>query len=250
MSILETRKLRKNFGGLIAVNEVDFSLSQGQITGLIGPNGAGKTTIINLVTGFLPVTSGEILFNGKDITAFPAYKVVQTGLSRTFQITQIVETFTVEENIMLGVHSKLHFGLFDGMLQTSRERRRHKEAIDTAREIIGFLGIESKKDIVCGHLPYGDKRIVELGRVLASKPKLILLDEPAAGLNTSERNTLTEIIIKIKEQGQTILLVEHDMKIVMGISDKVVVINFGQKIGDGTPDEIKENPAIIEAYLG
>jgi len=250
MSMLQVRGLTKDFGGLVAVNDVDFDLFEGQITGLIGPNGAGKTTIINMVSGFLSATRGKIQFKETEIVSLPAYKVAQLGLARTFQISQIFENFTVQENILMGTHSKIFFGLFAGIFRAPKERKAYHQAMEIAEEVMEFLELEDKRDVICGKLPYGDKRIVELGRVLAAQPALVLLDEPAAGLNTAERIRLTEVIKKIKDRGKTILFIEHDMKMVMGISDKVIVINFGEVIAKGTPEEIQKNKNVIEAYLG
>jgi len=248
--MLQVRGLTKDFGGLVAVKDVDFDLFEGQITGLIGPNGAGKTTIINMVSGFLSATRGKIQFKETEIVSLPAYKVAQLGLARTFQISQIFENFTVQENILMGTHSKIFFGLFAGIFRAPKERKAYHQAMEIAEEVMEFLELEDKRDVICGKLPYGDKRIVEMGRVLAAQPVLVLLDEPAAGLNTAERIRLTEVIKKIKDRGKTILFIEHDMKMVMGISDKVIVINFGEVIAKGTPEEIQKNQNVIEAYLG
>lgn len=248
MGLLKVTRLSKRFGGLHAVKNMDMNLAPGKITSLIGPNGAGKSTMINLITGFISPTEGTVEFDGKVINSLPPYKIVQAGLARTFQHPQVLTTFSVLESVMMGAHSYLKFGLFDGITWSRREHVNYNKAVAGAEEIIDFLGLEKKG--VCGHLSYGEKRMVELGRAMASQPKLILLDEPAAGLNSAEREVLKDVILKLRNKGITVLLVEHDMPLVMEISDYVVVLNFGEKIAEGVTEEVRRNPKVVEAYLG
>jgi branched-chain amino acid transport system ATP-binding protein len=248
--LLRVDHLTVKFGGLTAVNEVDFSIFPGEIVSLIGPNGAGKTTTFNAVTGFLSPTGGSIQFGGEELICLKPHRIAEKGITRTFQITSLFPGLSVQENIRTGHHLQERETLWDAFLNTRRKRRVEEETLAKTAEILKFIGLEEKKEAIAGSLPYGDQRILEIGIALAANPKLLLLDEPSAGLNDSETRSMKDLIQKMREKSITIFLVEHDMKLVMGISDRIVVLNFGKKIATGTPEEIKNNPEVIRAYLG
>ena len=248
--ILEVKDLRKEFGGLVAVNDVSFQVESGQIRAIIGPNGAGKTTLYNLISKFYIPNSGEIIYKQKRIDAYPPHSIAKLGISRTFQNLQIMNNMTVLENVMIGYHSKLRHGIFSSAFRLGRFRREEKETLQVAREKLSFVGLESKIERLASDLSFGEQRMLEFARALASDPQLLMLDEPASGLNTREIERMAELVYKIREQGVTIMLIEHDMQLVMSISDIVTVLNYGQKIAEGTPKEVQNNKDVITAYLG
>jgi branched-chain amino acid transport system ATP-binding protein len=249
-AILHVSHLTVRFGGLTAVSDVDFSIFSNEIVSLIGPNGAGKTTIFNAVTGFIRKTGGRVTFEGYDLTDRKTHEIARRGIVRTFQITSLFPNLTVLDNIRTGRHMEEKETLLDALLNTRRRRQTEEETLEKGREILKFVGLEGKKDILASNLPYGEQRLLEIAIALAARPKLLLLDEPSAGLNDTETQGMKVLIGKMRERGITILLVEHDMKLVMGISDRIVVLNFGKKIATGTPEEIRCNPEVIKAYLG
>ena len=250
MTILETRQLVMDFGGLRALDRVDLSIQEGEIRGLIGPNGAGKTTLFNVVTGFYRPGGGRVLFNGMDITGLKPHQVVRRGIARTFQTTQLFPTMTVFENIMVGRHCRTRAELAGAILSPAWARDEETSTREMAEGILGFLDLKDKKEELACNLPYGQQRLVELGRALASEPKLLLLDEPSAGMTAKEVAVVMDIIKRLRERGLTILVVEHDMRVIMGISDIISVLNFGEKIAEGRPEEIRKDPRVIDAYLG
>lgn len=250
MYILEVENLTRIFGGLTAVNEVCIKVKQNEILGLIGPNGAGKTTCFNLITGFIMPTSGRIIFQGKDITFLNMDKLAMRGLVRTFQHTSIFPKMTVFENVLIGTHKMSNKKIFHHIFQPISFRKRESELIQKSLDILDFMGMLEVKDELALNLAYGYQRKLEIAVALVSEPSLLMLDEPAAGMNPSESKDLMRLIKEIKNKGITIILVEHDMKLVMGICDRLVVLNYGSKIAEGKPEEVRQNQQVISVYLG
>ena len=248
--ILEINGLTKVFQGLTAVSDVSFGVEKGTIKALIGPNGAGKTTLFNMVSGLLTPTSGTIQFKGEEINPYPPHERAKLGLSRTFQIIRPFAEMSVLENVMVGCHLRTRTGLIAAALRLPLCRLDERKAREKAMQELEFLGLGNKAYQLAGSLPMGEQRLMEIARALATDPLLVLIDEPAAGLNEKETDHLAEDLLKIKERGITILLVEHDMRIVMKVSDEIAVINYGMMIAQGTPSEIRSNPEVVVAYLG
>lgn len=250
MPELILKSVSMRFGGLLAVSDLDLKVTKGNILSLIGPNGAGKTTVFNMVTGVYPPSSGTINYGDHKLNGLRPNKIISLGLARTFQNIRLFKSMTVLENVQVGMHCRTHSGPIRALLKTGFAIREEKELVEKGMEILEFLGLAEFHNDYASNLPYGDQRRLEIARALATGPELMLLDEPAAGMNPSETVALMELILKIRDTGKTIFLVEHDMKLVMGISDHVVVLDHGQKIAEGTPRQIQTNDRVIEAYLG
>ncbi len=248
--MLKFNQISKRFGGLQVLGDVSFNVPQGGIFGLIGPNGAGKTTVFNLTTGLLRATSGSIEFNGQDLGHVPPHRITELGIARTFQNIRIFKEMTLLENVVVGMHDHLDYG-FAGLLLNLRSFRKIEAAArERALELLSWVKLEHKAQMLADSLSYGEQRKLEFARALATKPKLLLLDEPVAGMNPAEKTELMVEILNIKKRGFSIFLIEHDMRFVMGLCDRIAVLNFGRIIAEGVPDEIKNNPEVIEAYLG
>jgi len=250
MTLLSLQGVTRRFGGLVAVDAIDLEVAQGGVTAVIGPNGAGKTTLFNMISGFQTPNAGHIVFADQDITARPPEEIAASGLIRTFQLVQLFQNLSVLENIQVGCHLHTKGGVLSALMRTGSTRQIEREVEASARELLDFVGLEGAADAEASALAYGQQRLLEVARALAAKPKLLLLDEPAAGLSAEESKRLSAAIRAIAGRGTTVLLIEHDMKLVMNTADTIAVLDFGRKIAEGSPATVRENPAVIAAYLG
>lgn len=250
MSRLALNSVTKQFGGVVAVDSVSFEVPAEGITAIIGPNGAGKTTLFNLISGFMPPTAGTILFEGDDITGRPPERIASLGLVRTFQLVQLFQNLSADENVRVGCHLRTRGGLFAALTRLGPARGEERLVAERARELLEFVGLGERRAAAASVLPYGQQRLLEIARALAAGPKLLLLDEPAAGLNAEETRRLSDLIRRIVAQGTSVLIIEHDMTLVMNTADRVIVLDFGRKIAEGAPEMVSKDTAVIEAYLG
>ena len=248
--ILEVDNVTLRFGGVVALNEVSFHINKGEILGLIGPNGAGKTTCFNVMTGVYQPTSGAVRFLGEPLGRRKRFEITKLGIARTFQNIRLFGNMTALENVMVGADTHHRTGVLSAMFRLPRHRVEEAEGRARAEELLEFMGLTRVSGELARNLPYGDQRRVEIARALATRPKLLCLDEPAAGVNPAEKAQQMDLIRKIRDQGYTVLLIEHDMRLVMGVTDRIVVLEFGRKIAEGLPAEIRDNPAVVAAYLG